>query len=407
MRVAIIGAGFSGMLAAYLLEKKGVEVTVFEKEEQIGGHFRTLVSKDLYVELGTVFCFGEQIKELLLELDVRYSERYTYRNFVDAHYEKVEHLSHEEVAILIEELSRLEGLLQAYCPGDKCLNYGEIHEDLLLPLSDFLKFHNLETIREVLAPPLSSYGFGNLESLQAYYAFNVFTLETIYSFIKGDKLLFVDEGVSTVIHKLSQNISDIRYSIEVKNIEPVGDAVKVETDFGFECYDKVLITTKLPRDVIKDALYNELMKKIDTNPYVTCAYEVKGKNIVTTYYKQHLGQKGKIQFFHTYKQKDKTILVAYAYGTAEVDLVNGITEDIRRTGIEVKHLITAKQWYIFPHLKRGNLTPQFYADIEKRQKTSNICLIGSLVSKPSFSNLYVSIKRFIGDGSFVPKNPKI
>ena len=51
MRVAIIGAGFSGMLAAYQLEKKGVHVTVYEKEEHIGGHCRTLVN-----EIGRASC---------------------------------------------------------------------------------------------------------------------------------------------------------------------------------------------------------------------------------------------------------------------------------------------------------------------------------------------------------------
>ncbi|HAS74071.1 MAG TPA: hypothetical protein DCS67_07995 [Clostridiales bacterium UBA8960] len=396
MHVAIIGAGFSGMLAAYLLEKKGIDVTVYEKEAFVGGHCRTLVSKDLLVELGTVFCFSEHIKELLLELGITYSERFTYRNFVDENYEKVEHLSHHEVAILIEELSRLEKLFSYYCDDSKCLNYGEIHEDLMLPLSQFLKFHNLDTISQVFAPHLSSYGFGCIDEIQAYYAFNVFNLQTLYAFIKGDKLLFIDKGVSEITYKLSQNISDIRYSIEVKNIEPINHLVKVETDYETAFYDKVLITTKLPKDVIKDALYNGLMKKIDTNPYITCVYEVEDKNIVTTYYKPNLGKKERIQFFHTHRQKDKSILVAYAYGTINASLINTITEDIKKTGVHVKHLITAKQWYIFPHLKSESLTRNFYVDLAERQKTSNICLIGSLVSKPAISNLYASVKDFVG-----------
>ncbi|HSL85680.1 MAG TPA: hypothetical protein VK861_01955, partial [Bacteroidales bacterium] len=184
-------------------------------------------------------------------------------------------------------------------------------------------------------------------------------------------------------------------AIEVKNIEPIQHEVRIETDFDAASYDKVLITTKLPRNVIKDKLYNELMNKIDTNPYITCAYEVENKNIVTTYYKANLGNKESIQFFHTYKQKNKTVLVAYAYGTLSVPLVNKITEDIKKTGIHVKHLITTKQWYIFPHLKGENLTKDFYSDLIKRQESSNICLIGSLVSNPSISNLYASVKDFV------------
>lgn len=397
MRIAIIGAGFSGMLAAYLLEKKGIDVTVYEKEQVLGGHCRTLINKDLHVELGTVFSFSEHIKELLLELNLPYSERFTYRNFVDESFEKVEHLSHKDVALLIEELSRLESILSKYSISEKNFGYGAIHEDLLMPLSSFLDFYNLNTVSQVIAPYLSSYGFGNIHELQAYYAFNIFNIDTIHAFIRGDKLLFVDNGISQIIYKLSKNISDIRYGIEVKNIEYSGEKIKIETSFDSEYFDKVLITCKLPRAVIKDEFYNRVMSQIDTNPYITCAYEAKDKNIVTTYYKANLGKIGKIQFFHTYKQKDKTILVAYAYGKITVDMVNEITQDIIKSGIDVKHLITAKQWYIFPHIKKEHLSPTFYKDIMNHQMNSNIYLIGSLVSKPSFSNLYASVKSFISD----------
>lgn len=396
MRIAIIGAGFSGMLAAYLLEKKGVDVTVYEKQEHIGGHCRTIVNKDIYIELGTVFSFTKHIKELLIELDVKYTEGFTYRNFLDENFSKVEHIPRDNVEKLMEELKKLDYILKVYFPSINDINYGYIPKDLMVPLYDFLKINKLDTISEVVAPHLSSFGFGSIHEIQAYYAFNIFNMETIYSFIHGNKLLFINKGMSEVINKLSQNISDIRYSIEVKNIETLDSKVKVETEYGSDIYDKVLITTKLPKYVIKDDLYNQLMSKIDTNPYITCAYEVDNKNIVTTYYKANLGQKGKIQFFHTFKQNNKNILVAYAYGYVNKDLVNSITGDIIKSGVGVKHLITAKQWYIFPHLKEKNLTQSFYKDIVERQKVSNICLIGSLISKPVISNLYASIKQFIG-----------
>jgi hypothetical protein len=395
MRVAIIGAGFSGMLAAYLLEKKGIDVTIYEKYEHLGGHCRTLVSKDNTIELGTVFSFSEHIKELLLELDVTYTERFTYRNFLDGDFNKVEHLSRKDVGTLTDELKQLEQILNKYATSLHGVNYGPIHEDLMVPLTDFLKTHELDIISQLLAPQLSSFGFGNIYELQAYYAFNIFNMDIIHSLIRGDRLLFVNKGLSEVITKLSQNISDIRYSIEVKNIESIGEKVKVETEYGSESFNRVLITTKLPKDVIKDELYNQLMKKIDTNPYITCAYEVENKNIVTTYFKANLGKKEKIQFYHTFRQNNKTTLVAYAYGSVNKELVNSITTDIEKSGIHVKHLITAKQWYIFPHLKEQNLTPNFYRDILDRQKVSNICLIGSLVSKPAISNLYASVRQFV------------
>jgi uncharacterized protein len=42
MKIAIIGGGASGMVTAYLLDKQGHQVTVFEREQTLGGHIRTL-----------------------------------------------------------------------------------------------------------------------------------------------------------------------------------------------------------------------------------------------------------------------------------------------------------------------------------------------------------------------------
>jgi uncharacterized protein len=42
MKIAIIGGGASGMVTAYLLDKQGHQVTVFERQPSLGGHIRTL-----------------------------------------------------------------------------------------------------------------------------------------------------------------------------------------------------------------------------------------------------------------------------------------------------------------------------------------------------------------------------
>jgi uncharacterized protein len=42
MKIAVIGGGASGMVSAYLLDKQGHHVTVFERQLMLGGHIRTL-----------------------------------------------------------------------------------------------------------------------------------------------------------------------------------------------------------------------------------------------------------------------------------------------------------------------------------------------------------------------------
>ncbi|XP_074560586.1 uncharacterized protein LOC141816743, partial [Curcuma longa] len=52
MRVAVVGAGINGLVAAYTLAKTGVEVTMYEKEKDLGAHIKTIFVDDLFIDLG-------------------------------------------------------------------------------------------------------------------------------------------------------------------------------------------------------------------------------------------------------------------------------------------------------------------------------------------------------------------
>ncbi|WP_457680709.1 protoporphyrinogen oxidase [Thermovibrio sp.] len=52
MKVAVIGGGVSGLSTAFYLERKGVSVKLFEKEERLGGKMRTVYGEGFIVETG-------------------------------------------------------------------------------------------------------------------------------------------------------------------------------------------------------------------------------------------------------------------------------------------------------------------------------------------------------------------
>lgn len=395
MNYAVIGGGFSGLLSAYLLEKKGFKVTLYEKEHRIGGHCETINNKDTLAEIGTVFSFNSYIKELFIDLDIEYNQRFTHRNFVDSKFQKSEHISNASINEAIKDLFILENILKRDFTDVSSDNYAYIDKEMMQPFYDFLIKNNLKHIISLIEPLLSSFGFGSIYEIPTYYALNVFDIKTISSFIKGEKLLFAKNGMSEVINKLSQKIKDIRYNSYIVNIEKINNKIKLETDYGVDYYDKVIITTKLDDGVIKNEVYNNFMNKISFNPYFISAYEVENKKIVTTYYKNNFGKKGKIQFFHTFKDSSSNILVAYTYGYLNSDSIKQINEDLKNTGIKIKRLITTKQWEIFPHIKSESLSENVYLDILKIQEEEKIYIIGSIASKPSISHLYESIRNFI------------
>lgn len=52
MRVAVVGAGISGLVAAHVLAKAGVSVVLYEKEEYLGGHAKTVNVDGTDLDLG-------------------------------------------------------------------------------------------------------------------------------------------------------------------------------------------------------------------------------------------------------------------------------------------------------------------------------------------------------------------
>lgn len=396
MKVAVVGGGFSGMLAAYLLEQKSANVTLFERSDSLGGHCHTLVKRGFRVELGTVFCLNDSITELFDELKLDYVTRHTHRNFLDENYARVQLLPKGDVPLLIEEMGRLSKILSLHLDGASSHTYGFVPPELNIPLSEFLAFHGIKAWGEVVKPHLSAFGFGNIDEVQAYYAFNVFDQKTIASFVRGEQLVFIKEGMQELIRRLSEEISDIRYA-EVISIEPSGNKVKVATRFGAEQYDKVLVATVLPPSVMANTWGKNFLQLVETNPYVTCAYEVENRNIVTTYFRANLGQLNRLQFYHPYKYLGRTIIVAYVYGALSPDLVTSMTAELIESGLRVRHLIAARQWRIFPHVKAHNMSSRLYADLLKQQRSSNISFIGSLIAKPSMSHLYQSTKSLVCD----------
>ncbi|XP_049387218.1 flavin-containing monooxygenase FMO GS-OX-like 7, partial [Solanum stenotomum] len=65
MKVAVIGAGINGLVAAYELAKSGVKVVVYEKEHYLGGHAKTVTVNDIDLDLGFMVFNGETYSNLI------------------------------------------------------------------------------------------------------------------------------------------------------------------------------------------------------------------------------------------------------------------------------------------------------------------------------------------------------
>jgi cyclopropane-fatty-acyl-phospholipid synthase len=52
MRVAVVGVGVAGLVAARTLALAGVDIVLYEKEDYIGGHSRTVHHEGIGLDTG-------------------------------------------------------------------------------------------------------------------------------------------------------------------------------------------------------------------------------------------------------------------------------------------------------------------------------------------------------------------
>ncbi|KAJ0861944.1 putative cyclopropane-fatty-acyl-phospholipid synthase [Helianthus annuus] len=79
MKVAVVGAGISGLVSAYVLAKSGAEVILYEKQGHLGGHAKTVLVDGIDLDLGFMVFNGVTSPNMMelfktLEVDMEVSD---------------------------------------------------------------------------------------------------------------------------------------------------------------------------------------------------------------------------------------------------------------------------------------------------------------------------------------------
>lgn len=87
-KIVVIGAGISGLTSAYLLSKKGFDVTVLEKRSAVGGSIESVIENGFLFDRGpnsaleTTPVIGQLIQELNLESELLYASKLADKRYI-------------------------------------------------------------------------------------------------------------------------------------------------------------------------------------------------------------------------------------------------------------------------------------------------------------------------------------
>ena len=264
MRIAIIGGGAAGMATAYLLDKQGHHVTVFERQPMLGGHIRTLnknVKPSQFV-CNEVLCH-EILESGPLEFPTAFHNFFALMEELDVELvpisigselfpQKGNHFFNE-VAIK-KNFTGIQRLLE-YLRFDSLYvrsaglwlktRFADMEDFYDRPLSRYLKDDNTTSLWLKLLTMYSySIPFDLIDDFPAELA-----LPMLRDYL-AVKWVRVEGGVYTYIEKILERFKgDIVLGVEIANIVRTSDTIKIEHSQGeSQEFDKVVFA--IPPDQV-------------------------------------------------------------------------------------------------------------------------------------------------------------
>ncbi len=277
MKISIVGAGFGGLATAALLAKSGHDVTVFEKNDQIGGRARVHKDKGFQFDMGPSWYLMPDVFEEFYENFDKKPQDFFGLNRLDPSYRIF--LSDERIIDVHADMEKNYELFDSFEEngGEKLENYlkeakkkynlamdGMIYEDYdsifdffnLKLLSGGSKLDILRSLDSLVTKKFDSeearkileYSIGFLGGSPKITP-AIYQLMSYVDFIKG--VWFPDGGMIAIVDSIKEiaeeNGAEFKMNHEVEKIEiDEGKAKVVKTNHGGYYTDLVVVNADYP-----------------------------------------------------------------------------------------------------------------------------------------------------------------
>ncbi len=278
-RIAVIGAGITGLAAAYQLSKNDVEVDIFEADNQAGGIAGVTYINNMPIEkyYHHFFKSDKHIIQLIKELRISDKVRWLPSSmgfFVDNRLYKfgtpLSLLSFRPLSIW-SKLKFGLGVLKIMSIKDwKSLENISAYEWLTQNVGE-------KVYQKVWKPLLTSKFGDRYKEISMSWFWGKIKLRGTSKENGQEVLGYIDGSTKTLLDALEKQLTDrrvkIRLNCKVNKINKTDEGFLLKTSWGDFAYDKVICTTPVPifTEIAKDILPVEYIREKEQIDYTSVA----------------------------------------------------------------------------------------------------------------------------------------